>query len=100
VAPAALGAVAPQARGARGAELSRQVRQRREFPRGAVGQGGEIYVAAPRPADEVGEREGAVAIRESTLLGGDRLVQPAPADVVLAPHEQSPAPAVRERLGD
>ncbi len=71
-----------------------------QLARGAVGQGGEVDVAAPRPADEVGEREGAVAIREGTLLGGDRLVQPAPADVVLAPHQQRPAPAVRQHLGD
>ncbi len=100
VAAAALRAVAPEARGARGAELAREVGEGWELARGAVGKGGEVDVAAARPADEVGECEGTVAIRQGSLLRRDRLVQPAPADVVLAPHQQGPAPAVWKHLGD
>ena len=93
-------AVPAQAGGPRGTQLAGQLGEGRQLPGGAVRQRREVDLTAARPADEVGERQRALAIRQRLALGGHGLVEPPPADVVLAAHEQRPAPARRQRLGD
>ena len=100
VAAAARGAVAAQAGRAGRAQLAGEVGERGEDLRRPVGQRGEVDVAAPRAADEVGEGEGAVRVGQGLALGGHGLVQAPPAQVVLAAHEQRPAPPRRQSGGD
>ena len=100
VAAAAGGAVATQTGGPRGAQLARQVGERGEDLRGPVGQRREVHVAAARAPDQIGERERAVRVGERLALGGDGLVEAPPAEVVLAAHEQRPAPSRRQPGGD
>ncbi len=100
VAAAARGAVAAQARRPRRAQLPREVGQRGEDLGRPVRQRREVHVAAPRAAHEVGEGKRALGVGQRLALRRDRLVEVPPAEVVLAPHEERPAPAARQPGGD
>ena len=95
VAVAPRGAVPAEAGRARRAQLAGQSRQRRQLQGGAVGQSREIDVAAPRSSHKIGERERAVDVGQGLALRSDGFLEPSPAEVVLAAHEERPAPALR-----
>ena len=100
VAAAARRAVPAQARRAGRAQLAREVAERGEDLGRPVGQCREVDVAAPRAAHEVGERECPLPVGQRLALRRDRLVDAPPAEVVLAPHEERPAPPRRQPGGD
>src|SRR5665648_1076569 len=92
-AAAAGGAVPTEAGGPRGTQFAGQLSQGRQLPGGAVRHRRQVDLTSSRSADEVGERQRALAIGQCPALGGSTRPWPPSADVVLAAHEQGPAPA-------